>query len=241
VPEAVLRAREIEALLTMKAGVTTVDDAKEVIDIASSDEDNTPSLKKTKIVKAYRVDPPLDLPLKPVRATGAAAATAALANVASLFNPVKLQEREEQHFQQSVQLTQFAGLQAEVREARERIEVERRDARMQIDRLQERLAAETLRATAETRRADLAESSLMMYKALNKRRRRDPSDDYQSRHRRRRSSPSSRGSDFDVPIAAPIPSGSFSESGAFSEGASIPPASSPISSRSGATSPPLSP
>jgi hypothetical protein len=72
----------------------TLDDGSdaEVIKILSSSDEKAaqgpePS-KKTKVVKAYHVNPPLDLPLKPGARAGVA--TAAFNTLTTMFDPVKL-------------------------------------------------------------------------------------------------------------------------------------------------------
>ena len=162
-------AWKIDDAINEKSGTIAIDDPEvdedegsgqeaSVIEILSDDSvesgNEEPAPKKGVVTKAYRLQPPLsqDVPKR----SRISAATEALSSITSVFNPSAMKARDEavrmqdNHILvQSMQSTQFASVQVELRETRARIDV-----------LHDRL-------NAETRRADRAESQLEMYKVLN--------------------------------------------------------------------------
>lgn len=158
VPWYVERAWEVEEQIILKSNTLTIDDAElaeasddgSVIELSSDDDTATarPPAKKTATVKvAHRVDAAQLSGAKRARGNPA---TATLASIGAVYNPDAMREREATRFQSNLQVTQAATAAAELRELRT---------------LVRELSEQT---HAAQRRADKAEHSLEMHKALSK-------------------------------------------------------------------------
>jgi hypothetical protein len=163
-PEYVEVARQTEDAITRKSGMIAIDDSewdegdigseiegKDIVDVSSESDEGGRGVKvkhagpKKTVVKAFRANPLLEPSARRPRTT---AASDALSSLTSVFNPAAIKDRDESRLSSLVQFNQINTLQAELREARQRIES-----------LNDRLMQ-------ECRRADRAESQVEMLKYM---------------------------------------------------------------------------